>query len=204
MKLFYFLFISVIFFSCNNKRSSAPENKPQETPKALQTDNNSSKGSFLSKSRGYDDLVDDLYNELLEKNAALAALEHDIENIKDDSKDSAETFKAFDNKNNSYYNSATSHLESIKDTILKERIKLLVTNSLSKYKAKTAAYNNLLAAIATKDISLDDLHIILKLTQTLVMIGQYQSNDLPSTKPLENTSKAYDKIMTTTDALSKK
>jgi len=201
MKLFYLLFISAIVFSCNSNR---PENKAQETPKALQTDNSSSETSFLSKKRGYDDLVDELYNELLEKNAALNSLEHGIEKIKDDSKDSAELFNAFDNKNSSYYDAATRHLGSIKDSVLKERIKLLVANSLSRYKANTTAHNNLLASIAAKDINLDDLHIILKLTQTLGMIEQYQTGSMPSTKPLEHTGKAYDKIIATTDSMSKK
>src|SRR5882757_4366399 len=125
MKLFYFLFISVILFSCNNNRASSPGMKQQETPKALQTDKSSSEISFSSKSRGYGDLVDELYNELLEKNAALSSLEHGIEKIKDDSKDSAELFNAFDAKNSSYYNAATRHLGSVKDAVLKERIKLL-------------------------------------------------------------------------------
>jgi hypothetical protein len=204
MKLFYFLFTSMLFFSCNNSERPAPENKQQETPKALQTDNGSSESSFLSKKRGPGDLVEELYNELLEKNAALHTLEHGIEKLKDDSKDSADLFNTFDDKNDSYYNSATAHLGSIKDSALKERIRLLVTNSLSRYKSKTAAYNNLLTAIAAKDVNLDDLHVVLKLTQTLGMIEQYQTGSLPSTKPLENTIKAYDKILFTTDSLSKK
>jgi hypothetical protein len=204
MKLFYFLFISIIFFSCNNNKRSAPEDKQQETPKALQSDNSGAESSFSLKKRGYSDLVDELYNELLEKNAALSTLEYDIENIKEDSKDSAALFNAFDNKNSSYYDAATRHLGSIKDSVLKERIKFFVTNSLSRYKAKTTTHNDLLAAIAAKDINLDDLHVILKLTQTLGMIEQYQTGSLPSTKPLENTGKAYDKLIATTDSLGKK
>jgi hypothetical protein len=202
MKLFYLFFISVIFFSCNSAPS--PEKKQEETPKALQTDNSNSETSFLSKKRGYSDLVDELYKELLEKNASLNSLEHGIEKIKDDSKDSAEMFNAFDARNSSYYDAAMRHLESIKDSILKERIKLIVTNSLSMYKAKTTAHNNLLALIDVKDIKLDDLHILLKLTQTLGMIERYQTASLPSTKPLENIGKAYDKIIATTDSLDKK
>ena len=204
MKLFYFLFISMTLFSCNNKAPSSPEKQQQETPKALQTDNSSSDYSLLSKSRGPGDLVEELYNELQEKNAVLHTLEHGIKKIKDDSKDSAAPFNAFDNKNNSYYDAATRHLGSIKDSVLKERIKFLVTSSLSGYKTKTAAHNNLIAAIAAKDISLGDLHIILKLTQTLGMIEQYQAGNMPSTAPLEHIGKAYDKIIATTDSLGKK
>lgn len=196
MKLIYFSFliISIVFFSCDNKQS-VPENKQQETPKALQTDNESSGGSYISKKRYDNDLAEELYNELLEKNAALRSLEKGIEKLKDDNKDSAVLFNTFDSKNNSYYSSANMHIGAIKDSVVKERIRQIIDNSLSKYKTKIAAHNNLVAAINTKDITLDDLHIVLKLSQTFRMMEQYQTSDLPSTKPLENTSKAYDKII---------
>ena len=204
MKLLYLtiVFFSIISSSCNNNRP--PENKPDETPKALQQDKGGSEISILSKRSYGDDLVEDLFNELLEKDAALSKLEQAIENLKEAKKDSAESFNAFNLKNNSYYNSANTHLEAITDSVLKQRIKLLVDNSLSKYKSATAENNNLIATINSKDITLNNLRIILKLTQTLGMIEKYQARDLPSTKPLEKTSKAYDKIITRTDSLSKK
>jgi len=206
MKSFYsfVLFIAILFSSCKNNNTSAPENKPAETPKALQDNKSYAESSFSLSKRSPNDLVEELYNELLEKNAALNALEHNIEKVKDNSKDSAALFNGFDAKNDSYYNAATTHLGLIKDSVLKNRIKQLVENSLSKYKTKITPHKNLLAAIDAKDITLDDLHVVLKLTQTLAMIEQYQTNDLPSTKPLENTSKAYDKLIATTDSLSKK
>jgi hypothetical protein len=206
MKLFYlsFLFISIVFFSCNNNKPAAPKNKQAETPKSLQEDNSISGGSLLSKRSYRDDLVEDLYKELLEKNSALGELEHGIDKLKEDKKDSAESFNAFNLKNNSYYNSAGNHIGAITDSILKQRIKQLVDNSLSKYKSAITGHNNLIAAISSKDITLNDLHIILKLTQTLNTIEKYQTNNLPSTKSLENNSKEYDKIITKTDSLSKK
>jgi hypothetical protein len=205
MKLLYLsFFITIFLFSCNINKPAVPENKQAESPKALQEDNSISGGSLLSKRSYRDDLVEDLYNELLEKNSALSELEHGMDKLKEDKKDSAESFNAFNLKNNSYYNSADTHIGAITDSVLKQRIKLLVDNSLSKYKSAITGHNNLIAAISSKDITLNDLHIILKLTQTLSMIEKYQVNRLPPTKPLENTSKNYDKIITQTDSLSKK
>ncbi len=205
MKLFYFgfLIISIVCFSCDNKQF-VPESNQQETPKALQTDKESSGGSYISKKRYDNDLVEELYNELLEKNAALSSLENGIEKLKDDKKDSAALFNTFDSKNNSYYSAANMHIGVIKDSAIKQRIKQLFENSLSKYNTKIAAHNNLIAAVNAKDATLNDLHIVLKLSQTLSMIEQYQTNDLPPTKPFENTSREYDKLIFKTDSLSKK
>ena len=144
-----------------------------------------------------------MYNELLEKDKTLGALEDGIEKIKDNSKDSASAFNTFDSRNISFYSSATGHLGTIKDSVLKERIKLLVDNSLTQYKTKIAIHNNLLSSINSKDITLDDLHFVLKLTKTLAVMEKYQSGNLPSAKPLEEISKAYDKVISKTDALTK-
>ena len=204
MKLIYFnlLIISIVIFSCDNKQYLS-ENKQEETPKALQSGNESSGGSFISKNRYGNDLVQELYNELLEKNTALSSLKKGIEKLKDDNKDSAQVFNTFDSKNKSFYSSANMHIGAIKDTAVKEMIRQIIDNSLSKYNAKIAAHNNLLSTINKKDIILEDLHIVLKLSKTLNIMEQFQTSDLPSTKPLENISKAYDKIIVKIDSLNK-
>ena len=95
------------------------------------------------------------------------------------------------------------HIGAIKDSVVKERIRQIIDNSLSKYNAKIAAHNNLLSTINKKDIILEDLHIVLKLSKTLNIMEQFQTSDLPSTKPLENINKAYDKIIVKIDSLNK-
>jgi len=205
MKLFYPIIVcmATLFVSCNNNKP-APENKPAEIPKVLQDNSSEAELSYSLKKRApAGDLVEDLYNELLEKDAALSNLEHSIEKIKTDSKDSVIAFNDFDSKNNSYYDSYGRHLNEIKDSVLKNRVKQLLDNSLAKYKTHIAAHNNLIAAIAGKDITLDDLHVILKLNKTLAMIEQYQSGSLPALKPLVSIDKTYDKLLEKTEALGK-
>jgi len=210
MKIFYaftlcILCLLITVSSCNDKKPSVTENQQPENPKALQADNGSgAEVSLLSKKRYQGDLVEELYKELLEKNSQLNELESNIRQLKDDSRDSAEAFNAFDIKNNAYYNAANNHIDAIKDSAIKQRIRSLIDNSLSKYKSKTAVHQNLQELINKKDLTLDDLHVVLKLSQTLTMIEKYQSGNLPSAKPLDMISKTYDKVIATTDSLSKK
>ena len=199
MKLFYTAILFIAIASCNNNRQPVAESTPQQIPKAFKEESS----SLISKRSYEGDVIEELYNELLEKDKTLSALEDGIEKIKDNSKDSASAFNTFDSRNISFYSSATGHLGTIKDSVLKERIKLLVDNSLTQYKAKIAIHNNLLSSINSKDITLDDLHFVLKLTKTLAVMEKYQSDNLPSAKPLEEISKAYDKVISKTDALTK-
>ena len=60
----------------------------------------SSSEILFSKSR-YDDLVESLYAELVEKNPGLKELEKTIADLKDQKSDSVKPFTKFDSKNTS-------------------------------------------------------------------------------------------------------
>jgi hypothetical protein len=202
MKLFYPAIICLIstLGACNNNHKRTAENTPTSTPAAFQDEQ---KDYSLLKKRSYnDDIVEELYKELLDKNKSLSELEEGIEKLKDNSRDSAEDFNTFDSRNTSYYNSTGTHIGMIKDSVLKDKIKQLIDNSLARYKSSTAAHNTLLSTINSKNLKLDDLHTVLKLTQTLAMIEKYQTGELPAVKGLEVINKAYEKTILKTDSLT--
>lgn len=201
MKLFYPSIICLILTlgACNSKHSRTAENNPAATPVAFQ---NEQKDYSLLTKRSINDIVDELYKELLDKNKSLSELEESIEKLKDNSRDSAEDFNTFHSRNTSYYNSTGSHIGLIKDSVLKDKIKQLIDNSLARYKTKIALHNTLISTINDKNIRLDDLHTVLKLTQTMAMIEKYQTGELPAVKGLEAVSKTYDKTILKTDSLT--
>src|SRR5436190_20441998 len=106
MKKMYFPFLFIALFSCNTPKQ---KNKQEETPQAYHKEESSIP---LSKSSYRDDLVEDLYSELREKDPELNKLEENIENVKNSSQDSAGLFNTFNSRNNSYYNSVNSHVSS--------------------------------------------------------------------------------------------
>lgn len=202
MKLTATLLVIIVVgvYSCDNSRKK--ENPEQEIPKALQEQ---SSEYSLSK-RSYDDnLVESLYKELVNNTPELKDLENQIKDLNGRKPDSLEAFEKFDNKNKSYYNSAKSHYdEAVKDSALKEKIKSLVVNSQTNYNNKTLKLTSLIAQLESKEISLNDLHILLKITRTLPLIEKYQKDNLPSGKPIESVIKDLEKIILGTDSLSKK
>ena len=161
--------IILTFASCKN--SSAPNNQKQETPKALQDKSTSYE---ISYSRGTEDLVHSLYNELLEKTPELKQLENEIDNIVQNKIDSTKLFGSFNGKNQAYYQSANGHVEKIKDSVLKNKMKLVLENGLAKYNSSILAHTNLLKTIDTQQLSISDLHTVLKITRTMQLIEKYQ------------------------------
>lgn len=193
------VFILAVLASCNSSRKQ--ENPEPETPKALE--DKSTSYEIVSK-RGYDDLVESLYNELTDKTPELKKLEDKIDDLHKSKNDSTELFDKYNQKNQSYFSSANSHLERITDSLLRDKMKLLIAGSLSKYNSLISRHTDLLKSIDAKNLTLSDLHIILKITKTIPLIEKYQKDKLPSAKPLEGFSKQLDEAINYTDTLIKK
>jgi len=193
------MFVLLIVSSCVN--STKPKLPEKEIPGAL----TEQRGSFdIVSKRGSDDLVESLYNELSEETPALKDLELKINNLRKSEIDSIGAFNEFDGKNKAFYNSANNHLERIKDAVLKENIRELIESSLNKYNADIQPYNDLLHSIDQKTVKLNDLHTILKITQTLPIIKKYQTANRPDLQTLKGYSRQLDKTIQIADTLIKK
>ena len=185
--------------SCNN--SPTQNNQKQETPKALE---DKSYSLEIASKRDYDDLVESLYKELVDKTPELKQLEDRIDELTKTKYDSTELFDKYNAKNQSYYNAASGHIEQIKDSLLKDKIKVLLANSLATYNSSISRHRDLLKSIEAKNLTLNDPHTTLKITRTLPLIEKYQKNSLPAIKPLEGFSKQLDETIKCADTLSKK
>ena len=190
--------VVILFSSCNG--SSAPQHQPEATPKPLLEEKSAS--SFLKSARR--DLVESLYNDIVDKTPALKALETEIHELGDNKNDSTKAFEDFNNKNSAYYTDANAYLTDLKDAVLKEKIQLMLQQSQAAYIANTASLNNLEDLINTKTESLNDLHILLKITTTMAVIEKYQHTNMPTDKPLLHVLDNYDATISKTKALSKK
>lgn len=185
--------------SCNN---TPTQDKPkQETPKALE--DKSSSFEIASK-RGYDDLVESLYNELVTKNTALKKLEDNIADLNTSRNDTTSLFDKFNEKNQAYFNAANRHISEIKDSLLREKMSSLIAANLTKYNASIARHNELLNMMERKQLTIADLHTILKIVKTLPLIERYQHDNLPGTKSMEGYINRQDETIQLADTLSRK
>ncbi|MBI3138843.1 MAG: hypothetical protein HYZ15_09685 [Sphingobacteriales bacterium] len=167
--------------ACSGTNNREPQQL--QTPKALEAEK-SSYSIELSK-RGPADLVEELYQEIAEKQPALKKLEEQISELRAGESDSTENLNQFINKNNSYYEATEKHLSRISDSLLKDRIRELIRGSFSRYNNAVNHPGQLLKIIEHNNLSLADLHAAVKLVQTLRVMEKYQQDHKPSTDPLE-------------------
>jgi hypothetical protein len=169
---------------------------PAETPKALQ--DGSSMDFEVKKMRG-EDLVESLYQELVKSDPHLAELESWLGQLPEHYSDSIKSFASYDSKNRAYYFSAMEHIKSMKDSVLRRMMEQLISASDTAYRVLTANHHALLTSIDEKELTVEDLHTMLKLTRTAVVIGQYQKRHLPGTGPLQRLLKEYERAEQKTD-----
>ncbi len=192
--------LALMLFSCNHSPVSKKENgQKAETPKALQPE---TVDVSFTKTRG-EDMVESLYQELVDKNPALKALEDEIKHVQENKNDSTSAFDGYNNKNSAYYFSATNHLPDIKDSLLRHRIELLINKSQADYNGGISKYTALQNTINAKNETLSDLHTVLKIIKTLPVVEAFQKNHAPGTKPMEGIVKEYDKAIKIVDPLTK-
>ncbi len=192
-KLLLALIIVFTSVSCRN-------NQKKVQPKALEDKNTS---YSIASTRSYTDLVEDLYKELATNNPELKSIEAKIKMFSEVQIDSIASYSHFVEKNNSYYNTANQHIETIKDSLIRDEIKSIVTHHLAQYNSRVAIHNELLKRIETNQNKISDLYKALKIIKTLPLIDQYQKDNLPGTSPFDRFIKQQEEIIKLIDKPTK-
>lgn len=198
-KIFIATVLVLTLASCDSNRTQ--DKAKQGTSEALE--DKSSSYEMVSK-RGYDDMVESLYNELVSKNTDLKELENKISELNKSKADTTNLFDKFNAKNHSYVASANRHISEIKDTLLRDKMKVLIANNVAKYSSLIAKHTELLKIVEAKNLTISDLHNILKIIKTLPLIYKYQRDNLPGTKSFEGYIKRQDETIKIIDTLIKK
>jgi hypothetical protein len=202
MKLKYvILFLSLIlFYNCSEKNNEKINLEDlNATPETLeQTD---SKISYSSISKRYGgNILEELYQEAIEKNEKLKILN---ERIKEISSDSLQTktneFIKYRNVNNDYWNTAENYANNINDSIAKKSMIGIVEKLKEKYGKKVAEHETKMKEIEVLKSKLNDQIILMKLFVTEPMISNYQINELPEKNKLESIIKDYNELMKKTE-----
>lgn len=196
-----FNILPLIFLSLIGCKDAQRPGTTSETPKALQDKNSSSELSYKNRSN---DMVEDIYKELTDKTAELQDLENKISNVQESQADSTASFDKYNDRIQSYFGSANAHIENVQDSILKQKMKILISNSLADYNLKVLAHAKLLAEINAGMNTLDDLHTIVKIVVTLPLITKYETENKPSTSPLAGFKTAVDKTLKLADSIIKR
>ncbi len=188
--------LTLVLASCSQPTPEAPP-----MPKALEDNSHS---YDLGSSRNYNDLVESLYAELLKNNVDLKQLEENIKALRNNKADSTLLFDKFNEKNQLYYSAADRHISTMNDSLMRDKMKMMIATNLAKYNKAIGKHTELTKMIAANNLSIEDLHTMLKIVKTLPLIEKYQNDNLPNTKSMEGFIKQQEETIKQLDTLVKK
>lgn len=200
MKLLLTVFIFILF-ACTQRKPATQQQ--QLVPKALE-EKSSSGYKLISKGRGYNNLIEDMYAEILQTNTSLQELEKEFNTIESKAIDSMKTFNQYNDKNNSYYNAVKQYAASMSDSVLKKQMEELVKKSEENYRNRITIHEQLIKKKEELAHHLKNLHTALMLAVTLPVMEKYQKENLPSIKPLNAINTQYATLIQKMDTIIKK
>jgi len=149
-------------------------------PEALQDSNADAGYSLELKSRGYSDLVDELFVEILEKRPEVKKIVDEQGELLTDINEQITQLHEFDGKSNQYYASAKSHANSILDSLSSVAATAKIEASEARWKASLAQRDAISASLNQKSQSLKDELQRLKIRLTLPQIEDFQRKHNPN------------------------
>ncbi|WP_308005612.1 hypothetical protein [uncultured Chryseobacterium sp.] len=184
-KLFFTSTLLLVLFSCNENRS---ENKPL-VENAVDNAESSASGSITKGTKlssREDDMVHQIYDELLKNDKNLQALDEKVNMI--DSKTDEATLEYDDviNKSETYYSNAESLAKSVSDSISRKEIETEIKRSEEQYNLKVKKIKDLIEEITKNRERIHDTYTIFKIRKTLPEIEKYQNAHPLKTDSLEN------------------
>ncbi len=178
---FLSIFIMILIISCNGNNSMNEKSEVQN-PDALQ-DNSSLKR--LTKLDG--NLVDELYQELVEKKSELKSLETELNEFESKPNETQNIFYNYNRKSEQYYGSAFGLANRINDSLVKHKILDIIKRSSENYNRKSKEIDEIVTEISIGQNSIQDSHNILKLILTIPIIEKFQTENLPKKEKFQQT-----------------
>lgn len=169
-------FLSLILLISCQKNETVHRNN--EEPKAFEE-----KSIDLGRLKSGNDLIEDLFQELVDKSPELKSLENELKELK--TGDKTDIFYNYNQKSEDYYASANRHINIIRDSLMKQKILNLIRKSDEKYSTQKSDLQNLVKTIDQKRTEIKDYHNVLKIVLTIPLIEEYQKQHLPNKAPFE-------------------
>jgi hypothetical protein len=184
----FFSFILILLFSCNEKKDNDPN-----IPDAFQETKDISDWSSLK--RGYSNIVDQLYDDLCKKDDELKKIEEGIKAAIENDRIKTEKLRLFFSDNENYYQTALSMAEQMTDSIMKMEVIQKLNNDRDQFLNVHMSSKLYLDHLQRKSEELNNLHISLKIKQTMPEIRKYQSSFRSDSTLLNQVIKEYDSIV---------
>ena len=188
------LLLMVLSLSCSDERTTKQQaDNLAETPEVLNEDKTDLSLSY-SKRRGKD-IIQQLFDEALSKDEKLRSVNSKIIEINEIKADSLKNFNTYIQNNQNYWSSLNQYVGQLNDTTLRAELKNFIEALESRYDKKIAPLDSVAKLIDTREKSLRDQEILMKIVVTAPMMKNYQQTELPDIHAMTSVQKGLDTLI---------
>jgi len=169
MKRIFLLFaFSFFIISCNESKTNPPivENAVDNAE--------SSPMSSLKQGRYSENMVHQIYNELMKNDKNLKLLDDKIIDINEKTQKTISRYEDVITKSAIYYNDAKQMTRAITDSITKKQVEADIKISAEKYELKTKNIKDLIQQINENQSKIKDQYVVFRIRKTIPEIEKYQ------------------------------
>ena len=192
--------LTLIFTSCSDEKQDVPAPNEDATPTALLEEESTeeNRSYFGKRSWKYeDDIIKRLFDEACEKDKVLRDLTLQIKLMNNDT---LKAYFKYSSTNKDYWHTSENYIARINDSLLRASTAAVFEKMACDYEYRILDYSNLEETIYQRAINLEDQLILMQLMVTQPMINNYEVNEKPPIKLLEDLIKNYDDLINETKA----
>lgn len=186
------LFASVMALSLLSCRESKTENAP-----IVENAVDNAKSSVSSSLESYrsENLIDQIYSEVIKNDKNLKALDDKVRKNIEETEKVLEVYDRILSMSESYYQQVGYKTKSITDSLMKKQVETEVKTSADQYNLKTGNIKAVIAQINKNNETLNNLYVAFKIRKTLLEIEKYQNAHPLKTDSLDNFIKKQNRLM---------
>ncbi|NML68518.1 hypothetical protein HHL23_01700 [Chryseobacterium sp. RP-3-3] len=166
---------------------SCKENKSRNAPLVENAvDNAESSVSGSLKSYRKNNMIDQIYSELIKNDKSLKTLDDKLVKLNDENRKVLELYAETLHKSESFYLDAQSQAGTIKDSLLKQQLEKEIKVSSDQYDLKISKVKELIAKVNQNSDDINNQYTAFKIRKTLPEIEKYQNAHPLKTDSLEH------------------
>lgn len=167
-RIFLLSAFSLLIISCTENKTNPP------TIENAIDNAESSPMSSLKQVRYSENMVHQIYNELMKNDKNLKLLDDKIIDINEKTQKTISRYEDVITKSAIYYNDAKQMTRAIKDSITKKQIEGDLKLSTEKYDLKTKNIKDLIQQININQSKITDQYVVFRIKKTIPEIEKYQ------------------------------
>jgi len=188
--------IFIIILGClGTTNADTPTSAQGKTPKVLQNKNSRVDYSFKSSEKTRYSLIDQLYQEALDKDKKLSELHNKISEQNKINQENSNDLFNYIGTNQNFWDEANDYFNQLSDSTSHKSTHQLFKDFETRFQKNMSSHNQKARQIQERKIALNDQLILLKLSITQAMMKNYEVNEKPSIESLETIIQNYDQLI---------